>query len=707
MIKATQKMFILIATCTLAFMTMLQPAAAENFQYFYDKTNQLTKAVDSSGTVIEYIYDANGNPLEVRRSAPPISLLAIEPSAGYAGDVVTIKGHGFDPVAANNSVSFNGVATVVSAAATNTLSVTVPATATTGPVSVTVGTNTASSSAPFTLLQAPLITSITRNIAISGMHIPNFKVSGKNLNGATFSFEPYSNPSLITVNGITMATNGDALLDINIASEAIGGFTVVATKAAVSSSRFPEAANLLNVIHPNTSAMPHLTARLNTSYVPPGTPITITAAVKDGTGTPWANEHVQFAIQNAAAFNANLNGNQTIIDAYTDAAGLVSVVINDPYAEKVLVQVAMPYFSQAVAVHPNFGTHTLIATPAGQWQYDISAANGNCNTVWDIYGSPYFVQNTLVTISNGCRLQIDAGVVVKFRSGGIQVGAWPQYGGTLDVYGQPGAEVIFTSVNDNSVGGILPASTGNPKNTDWGSIFYNVNSLGSMQHTTSRYGSGLTFNSSPIINNLTIQDARGGITIAGSPTITDLTMINVPINAISITSGSPVINGGSISGLPVATTSYPWETVVSISGATTNVTMSNMNISGGWHNVRIIDGASATFTNITFDGAVNAAIMMATVGVVLVDSTNIITNTPAPYLFGDPNGWSKQATPLSILGVSINAVLGVGVANNVRLGGTLATGKIILGPNPLRTVNNSAWLLDQVTIPGQSHIKYP
>ena len=34
------------------------------FQYFYDDLGQLTKVVDSTGTVIEYVYDEVGNILE-------------------------------------------------------------------------------------------------------------------------------------------------------------------------------------------------------------------------------------------------------------------------------------------------------------------------------------------------------------------------------------------------------------------------------------------------------------------------------------------------------------------------------------------------------------------------------------------------------------------------------------------------------------------
>ncbi len=73
--------------------------------------------------------------------APTIS--AIAPVAGSAGDTVTITGTHFDIVAGNNAVSFHAVpATVLTASATQIKAI-VPASGTTGAVSVTVTGNTA------------------------------------------------------------------------------------------------------------------------------------------------------------------------------------------------------------------------------------------------------------------------------------------------------------------------------------------------------------------------------------------------------------------------------------------------------------------------------------------------------------------------------------------------------------------------------------
>lgn len=65
-----------------------------------------------------------------------LGVAALLPDNGLAGQQVTIQGVGFSTVAADNQVSFNGVAAVVSDATTTTLQVTVPVGATTGVVTV-------------------------------------------------------------------------------------------------------------------------------------------------------------------------------------------------------------------------------------------------------------------------------------------------------------------------------------------------------------------------------------------------------------------------------------------------------------------------------------------------------------------------------------------------------------------------------------------
>ncbi|HTP64796.1 MAG TPA: IPT/TIG domain-containing protein, partial [Geobacteraceae bacterium] len=90
-------------------------------------------------------------------SAP--SITGFSPAGGAVGTTVTITGANFDPTAANDAVSFNGTAAVISSASGTQLVASVPAGATTGPISVTVLGQTVSSSTNFII--PPTITGVS------------------------------------------------------------------------------------------------------------------------------------------------------------------------------------------------------------------------------------------------------------------------------------------------------------------------------------------------------------------------------------------------------------------------------------------------------------------------------------------------------------------------------------------------------------------
>lgn len=118
--------------------------AAIEYRYFYDALDRLTKAADSTGVVLEYVYDEVGNILEVKRTENTgISILEVQPHAAQAGDQVTIDGIGFSAVAGENNVTFDGIAANVLSASANQLEVVVPAGVTAGVIGVTVAGNTA------------------------------------------------------------------------------------------------------------------------------------------------------------------------------------------------------------------------------------------------------------------------------------------------------------------------------------------------------------------------------------------------------------------------------------------------------------------------------------------------------------------------------------------------------------------------------------
>lgn len=82
---------------------------------------------------------------------PVLAVTTFTPSAGLAGTKVVITGTKFDATPANNKVLFNTTPATVTAATPTSLEVTVPVGATTGLISVTVGSNTVKSATPFTI----------------------------------------------------------------------------------------------------------------------------------------------------------------------------------------------------------------------------------------------------------------------------------------------------------------------------------------------------------------------------------------------------------------------------------------------------------------------------------------------------------------------------------------------------------------------------
>jgi hypothetical protein len=73
------------------------------------------------------------------------------PASGPTGSTFTISGTNFSTIAAQNTVKLNGINAIVTNATSSQLVVTVPSGATTGPVSVTVGSATDTSRSNFTV----------------------------------------------------------------------------------------------------------------------------------------------------------------------------------------------------------------------------------------------------------------------------------------------------------------------------------------------------------------------------------------------------------------------------------------------------------------------------------------------------------------------------------------------------------------------------
>ncbi|MHB1587450.1 MAG: beta strand repeat-containing protein [Acidiferrobacteraceae bacterium] len=168
-----------VATILLLLTGTLNAAFASS--YVYDANGRLTAATAPGGGTVQYTYDSLGNILSVQPvTSGQLAVFSFSPEQGPVGSQVTLEGSGFSPTSGNDTVSFNGTAATVVSATDTQLVVTVPSGATTGPVSITVGTSSVTSSSDFTVVQtgAPVITAFSPGVADIGTSIT---VSGNNL----------------------------------------------------------------------------------------------------------------------------------------------------------------------------------------------------------------------------------------------------------------------------------------------------------------------------------------------------------------------------------------------------------------------------------------------------------------------------------------------------------------------------------------------
>ena len=224
-------------------------------QNFYDDKGRLIKVVDSNGNVVQYVYDAAGNIVEIRRSSvgTALSIFNFTPQRGAPRSKVTINGQGFSPIASGNEVRFNGVVASIVSATSTRLVVTVPVIATTGPISVTVGGATVFTDRDFTILPAPIITSVSPRFIVRppGLTL-SLQVNGFNLAGATYSF--LLNPPQVSVAPVTTDPSGtSATLSLNMSADATGTFALVAANQFGTSDPSFSAANVFTIVAPGTA----------------------------------------------------------------------------------------------------------------------------------------------------------------------------------------------------------------------------------------------------------------------------------------------------------------------------------------------------------------------------------------------------------------------------------------------------------------------
>ncbi|MDQ7057711.1 MAG: tandem-95 repeat protein [Ghiorsea sp.] len=410
------------------------------------------------------------------------------------------------------------------------------------------------------------------------------------------------------------------------------------------------------------------------------------------TGVPTAGTTVNFATTGLAALSSPT--------AVTDVYGVATVSLSDVYAETVSVTASTTAPALSATFNQTFSNNSGLNT---------TVSTLPCNAVWDLYGSPYLV-TTILSVTSGCSLQVDPYVVVKFD---VFARLNVQAGGTLGIYGAPTAPVVMTTVNDDAYGGAFLGSTGTPTLGSWNGIDYQSGSLGSISNLQMHYPDiALDINNaSPNITSFTASEfSTHGLYLHSSanqntsPNMTGIVLntsdiSNRPIYFIGTAADptaivAPIINGTSIT--TASTTA--WFGAIHLSGIGVNPSITNMTINGGGHNLYTTNNASGVFTNNTFNAASAEAINLDNNanGLISIDSTNTITNTPAPYVM-------SQSFPSA----DIYASLGAGVIDTytVHLSGSFTAANSILTSDPLNTGNSAYLVTASITVPNGSRLQ--
>lgn len=221
---------VLLLLLVFGFTFSLQAQSGRTVQYFYDDAGRLIRVVDQNGNVATYNYDAVGNLVSISRTTSPanggLSIFNFNPQQGPVGTAVTIQGQGFSTTSSADLVQFNGTAANVTGATATSLAVTVPAGATSGPISVTVSGSTATSDRNFNVTALPVgsVTLTPRSALISSGATQQFGATAIFQDGTTQDVTTLanwnsSNASAATVSN-TSGTQG-------LASAAGNGLTTI------------------------------------------------------------------------------------------------------------------------------------------------------------------------------------------------------------------------------------------------------------------------------------------------------------------------------------------------------------------------------------------------------------------------------------------------------------------------------------------------
>ena len=181
-------------TTNLPIALAAEPDAA-TVRYQYDAGDRLVGVIAPTGDSAAYRYDAAGNIMAIERaSSTSVTITAVFPLQGPPGTAVTVTGTSFNPTASQNAVSLSGRAATVTSASPTQLTFLVPASATSGSITVANSAGSATSNwfVVTTSLGLPTVSSVTPSTVTAAQAVT---IAGSN-------FSTVTGGNRVTVNGV-------------------------------------------------------------------------------------------------------------------------------------------------------------------------------------------------------------------------------------------------------------------------------------------------------------------------------------------------------------------------------------------------------------------------------------------------------------------------------------------------------------------------
>jgi hypothetical protein len=149
----------------------------------------------------------------------------------------------------------------------------------------------------------------------------------------------------------------------------------------------------------------------------------------------------------------------------------------------------------------------------------MRAGQTSNDATWDETEVAYVLLDD-ITVTSGFTLTLGPDVVVKPRNYTVELFV----DGTLNANGTSDSRVYFTSLNDDSVGGMTNNTANEAEAGQWGRVYYRLGSNGNLDFVEMRYGGSAGSDwaaihvneSSPQVTNCVLRDNVRGLSSAGT-----------------------------------------------------------------------------------------------------------------------------------------------------------------------------------------------